>query len=77
MVYFDQIMHSSAENDQFAFHTFLLALDTDTTFHTGRAHYGPFISNGVREIITESSMKTFLAIPAHNVLKGHLQRIFK
>ena len=45
MVYFDQIMHHSAGNDQFAFHTFLLALDTDLfTFTKGRAHkYGQLI----------------------------------
>ena len=34
-------MHHSAGNGQFAFHTFLLALDTDeSTFNTGRAYYG-------------------------------------
>ena len=36
-VYFDQIMHYSAGNDQFAFHTFLVAPDT------GRALYGRLI----------------------------------
>ena len=40
MVYFDQIMHNSAGNDQFAFHTYLLAPDTDeSTFASGRAHW--------------------------------------
>ena len=29
MIYFDQFMHHSAENDQFAFHTFPLTHDTD------------------------------------------------
>ena len=44
MIYFDQIMHHSAGNDQFAFKTFLLAPDTDqSTFNTGRAHYGKSI----------------------------------
>ena len=45
MVYFDQIMHHSAGNDQFAFHTFLLAPSTDkSTLTTGRAHYDQLIS---------------------------------
>ena len=29
VVYFDQIMHHSARNDQFAFHTFHMAPKTD------------------------------------------------
>ena len=41
MVFFYPIVHHSAGNGQFAFHTFLLALDTDeSTFTTGRAYYG-------------------------------------
>ena len=41
---FDPIMQHSAGNDQFAFHTFLLALDTDkSTFTKGRAHYSQLI----------------------------------
>ena len=52
MVYFDQIMHRSAGNDQFAFHTFLLAPGTDqsseSTFTTGRAHYGQLIQMCLR-----------------------------
>ena len=46
MVYFEQIMHHSAGNDQFAFQIFLLAPNTDlSTFVTGRAHYGQLILN--------------------------------
>ena len=45
MVYFDQLMHLSARNDQFAFHTFLMAPETDlATFTTVCVHYGRLIS---------------------------------
>ena len=39
-------MHHSAENGKFAFHKFLLAMDTDySTFTTDRGHYGQLIYN--------------------------------
>ena len=41
---FDPIMHHSAGNRLFAFHTFLLAPDTDlSTLSMGRAHYDQLI----------------------------------
>ena len=44
MVYFDQIMHHSAGNYQFAIHALLLTPDTDqSTFTICRAHYGQLI----------------------------------
>ena len=44
MVYFDQIMHHSAGNYQFAIQTFLLMPDTDqSTFTMCRAHNGQLI----------------------------------
>ena len=42
MVDFGPIIHHSAGNDQFDFHTFLLESDT-STFTTGRVHYGQLI----------------------------------
>ena len=49
MVYFDPIMHHSAENDKYAFHIFLLVPDTDlSTFTTGRAHTGQLIDYACR-----------------------------
>ena len=43
---FDQIMHHSARNDQFAFHTCLMAPETDlSSFTTGCAHYRQLIHN--------------------------------
>ena len=43
-IYFDQNMHHSAINDQFALHSFLLAPYTDqSTFTTCRAHYPQLI----------------------------------
>ena len=52
MVYFDQIMHHSAGNDQFALRTFLLAPDTDpSTFTTGRAHSNSFPSLNVIRLL--------------------------
>ena len=44
LVHFDPIVHNSTGNDQFTFHTYLLAPDTDlSTFTTGRVHYGQLI----------------------------------
>ena len=46
---FYPIMHHSAGNGQFAFHTFLLAPDTDeSTFTTNRAYYGQL--NALRQM---------------------------
>ena len=49
MVYFDQIMHHSAGNYQFATHTFPLTPDTDkSTFTMWCAHYDQLILIFVR-----------------------------
>ena len=49
MVYFDQIMHHSAGNYQFAIHTFILMPDTDqSTFTMCRANYGQLILSHFR-----------------------------
>ena len=44
MVQFDQILHHSARNNQFPFHTFLLAPEIDySTFTTDCVHYRQLI----------------------------------
>ena len=64
MVYLDQIIHYSAGNDQFAFHTFLLEPTTDkSTSTTGRAHCGQLIICYKRQW----HIKAFLTINQDNV----------
>ena len=58
MVYFGPIMHHSAGNDLFVFHTFLLAPDT---FTTGRSHYGQLI----HYLLSDLGTNTLKSIQIH------------